>query len=85
MAFFSPQLDLQPHFNSQIKLYPEKCPLFFTVIRVLFFRDLKPTNVLLEGDDRPILMDLGSMNHARIEVSGSRQAMSVQVRLNFHT
>ncbi|XP_072274152.1 serine/threonine-protein kinase 16 [Pyxicephalus adspersus] len=41
-------------------------------------RDLKPTNVLLEDDDRPLLMDLGSMNHARIEVSGSRQAMSVQ-------
>ncbi|MEE6488979.1 hypothetical protein FKM82_015454 [Ascaphus truei] len=31
-------------------------------------RDLKPTNVLLEDDDRPLLMDLGSMNHARIEV-----------------
>ncbi|XP_053554168.1 serine/threonine-protein kinase 16 isoform X2 [Bombina bombina] len=41
-------------------------------------RDLKPTNVLLEDDDRPILMDLGSMNHARIEVNGSRQAMAVQ-------
>lgn len=41
-------------------------------------RDLKPTNVLLEGDDQPLLMDLGSMNHARIEVSGTRQAMSVQ-------
>ncbi|KAM4626339.1 serine/threonine-protein kinase 16 [Discoglossus pictus] len=41
-------------------------------------RDLKPTNVLLEDDDRPLLMDLGSMNHARIEVTGSRQAMAVQ-------
>ncbi|XP_053328058.1 serine/threonine-protein kinase 16 [Spea bombifrons] len=41
-------------------------------------RDLKPTNVLLEDDDRPLLMDLGSMNHARIEVTGSRQAMVVQ-------
>ncbi|XP_075465702.1 serine/threonine-protein kinase 16 isoform X1 [Ascaphus truei] len=41
-------------------------------------RDLKPTNVLLEDDDRPLLMDLGSMNHARIEVTGSRQAMTVQ-------
>ncbi|KAG8545834.1 hypothetical protein GDO81_020245 [Engystomops pustulosus] len=41
-------------------------------------RDLKPTNVLLEDDDRPLLMDLGSMNHSRIEVNGNRQAMAVQ-------
>ncbi|XP_069052729.1 serine/threonine-protein kinase 16 [Lepisosteus oculatus] len=41
-------------------------------------RDLKPTNVLLEDDDRPVLMDLGSMNRARIEVKGSREAMTVQ-------
>jgi len=33
-------------------------------------RDLKPTNVLLDEEDRPLLMDLGSMNKARIEVSG---------------
>lgn len=32
------------------------------------YRDLKPTNVLLDEDDRPVLMDLGSMNRARIEV-----------------
>ncbi|NXD37186.1 STK16 kinase, partial [Copsychus sechellarum] len=41
-------------------------------------RDLKPTNVLLDEDDQPVLMDLGSMNHARIEVSNSREAMAVQ-------
>ncbi|XP_026868753.2 serine/threonine-protein kinase 16 isoform X2 [Electrophorus electricus] len=41
-------------------------------------RDLKPTNVLLEEDDRPLLMDLGSMNKARIEVRGSREAMTIQ-------
>lgn len=41
-------------------------------------RDLKPTNVLLDDDDRPILMDLGSMNRARIEVRGSREAMTIQ-------
>ncbi|XP_062865869.1 serine/threonine-protein kinase 16 [Trichomycterus rosablanca] len=41
-------------------------------------RDLKPTNVLLEENDRAVLMDLGSMNRARIEVRGSREAMSVQ-------
>ncbi|XP_006008957.1 serine/threonine-protein kinase 16 [Latimeria chalumnae] len=41
-------------------------------------RDIKPTNVLLEEDDKPLLMDLGSMNKSRIEVKGSREAMTVQ-------
>uniref|UniRef100_A0A8C8RF75 Serine/threonine-protein kinase 16 n=1 Tax=Pelusios castaneus TaxID=367368 RepID=A0A8C8RF75_9SAUR len=41
-------------------------------------RDLKPTNVLLDEEERPVLMDLGSMNQARIEVEGSRQALAVQ-------
>ncbi|XP_053276418.1 serine/threonine-protein kinase 16 [Pleuronectes platessa] len=41
-------------------------------------RDLKPTNVLLDEDDRPVLMDLGSMNRARIEVKGTREAMTIQ-------
>ncbi|NXE89007.1 STK16 kinase, partial [Menura novaehollandiae] len=41
-------------------------------------RDLKPTNVLLDEDDQPVLMDLGSMNQARIEVNSSREAMAVQ-------
>uniref|UniRef100_A0A8C6Z8B1 non-specific serine/threonine protein kinase n=1 Tax=Nothoprocta perdicaria TaxID=30464 RepID=A0A8C6Z8B1_NOTPE len=40
--------------------------------------DLKPTNVLLDEDDRAVLMDLGSMNQARIEVNSSREAMAVQ-------
>lgn len=43
-------------------------------------RDLKPTNVLLDDEEQPVLMDLGSMNRARIEVKGSREAMAVQVR-----
>lgn len=38
------------------------------VCLLCFDRDLKPTNVLLDDDNRPVLMDLGSMNHARIEV-----------------
>ncbi|XP_046886743.1 serine/threonine-protein kinase 16 isoform X2 [Hypomesus transpacificus] len=41
-------------------------------------RDLKPTNVLLEEEDLPLLMDLGSMNRSRIEVRGTREAMTVQ-------
>ncbi|NXC61804.1 STK16 kinase, partial [Aleadryas rufinucha] len=48
-------------------------------------RDLKPTNVLLDEDDQPVLMDLGSMNQARIEVNSSREAMAVQVGgLGYH-
>lgn len=42
-------------------------------------RDLKPTNVLLDEDDQPVLMDLGSMNQARIEVNSAREAVAVQV------
>lgn len=38
------------------------------VCLLCFDRDLKPTNVLLDEDNRPVLMDLGSMNRARIEV-----------------
>lgn len=41
-------------------------------------RDLKPTNVLLDDQDRPLLMDLGSMNQARIEVLNSKEALSLQ-------
>ncbi|XP_061608973.1 serine/threonine-protein kinase 16 isoform X2 [Phyllopteryx taeniolatus] len=41
-------------------------------------RDLKPTNVLLNEDDSPVLMDLGSMSRARVEVRGSREAMTLQ-------
>lgn len=50
----------------------------YTLLNVII-RDLKPTNVLLEENDKPVLMDLGSMNKARIEVKGSREAMTVQV------
>ncbi|XP_034982813.1 serine/threonine-protein kinase 16 isoform X1 [Zootoca vivipara] len=41
-------------------------------------RDLKPTNVLLDDEDQPLLMDLGSMNQARIEVQSLREAMTIQ-------
>ncbi|ETE70724.1 Serine/threonine-protein kinase 16 [Ophiophagus hannah] len=40
--------------------------------------DLKPTNVLLDNEDQPLLMDLGSMNQACIEVRSSREAMTIQ-------
>ncbi|XP_024419964.2 serine/threonine-protein kinase 16 isoform X3 [Desmodus rotundus] len=41
-------------------------------------RDLKPTNVLLGDEGQPVLMDLGSMNQARIHVESSRQALALQ-------
>ncbi|XP_075385911.1 serine/threonine-protein kinase 16 isoform X1 [Tenrec ecaudatus] len=41
-------------------------------------RDLKPTNILLGDEGQPILMDLGSMNQASIQVKGSRQALALQ-------
>ncbi|XP_049624334.1 serine/threonine-protein kinase 16 isoform X4 [Suncus etruscus] len=41
-------------------------------------RDLKPTNILLGEEGQPVLMDLGSMNQARIHVEGSRQALALQ-------
>lgn len=43
-------------------------------------RDLKPTNILLGDEGQPVLMDLGSMNQACIQVEGSRQALALQVR-----
>nr|XP_023397084.1 serine/threonine-protein kinase 16 isoform X1 [Loxodonta africana]XP_023397089.1 serine/threonine-protein kinase 16 isoform X1 [Loxodonta africana] len=44
----------------------------------LHYRDLKPTNILLGDEGQPVLMDLGSMNQARIHVEGSRQALALQ-------
>uniref|UniRef100_A0A6I8N4P2 non-specific serine/threonine protein kinase n=1 Tax=Ornithorhynchus anatinus TaxID=9258 RepID=A0A6I8N4P2_ORNAN len=40
--------------------------------------DLKPTNILLGETGQPVLMDLGSMNRARIQVDDSRQALALQ-------
>ncbi|XP_048664547.1 serine/threonine-protein kinase 16 isoform X2 [Marmota marmota marmota] len=42
-------------------------------------RDLKPTNILLGDEGQPVLMDLGSMNQACIQVEGSRQALTLQL------
>uniref|UniRef100_A0A2K6L1B1 non-specific serine/threonine protein kinase n=1 Tax=Rhinopithecus bieti TaxID=61621 RepID=A0A2K6L1B1_RHIBE len=41
-------------------------------------RDLKPTNILLRDEGQPVLMDLGSMNQACINVEGSHQALTLQ-------
>lgn len=46
-------------------------------------RDLKPTNVLLDEDDRPVLMDLGSMNRARIEVRAVTASQTRVERVTF--
>ncbi|KAH0621220.1 hypothetical protein JD844_022298 [Phrynosoma platyrhinos] len=53
--------------------------VFMSEERILIIlHDLKPTNVLLDDDDQPLLMDLGSMNQAHIEVRSSREAMTLQ-------
>ena len=47
---------------------------------ICLYRDVKPANVLLAGDDTPVLMDFGSMAAARVEVKGSTQARQLMVR-----
>jgi len=44
----------------------------------LAHRDLKPHNVLLTRDNRPVLMDLGSVANARQEVSSLKEAQYLQ-------
>ena len=41
-------------------------------------RDIKPHNILLDADDTPVIMDLGSVAKARISVTGRRQASMLQ-------
>ncbi|KAJ1558063.1 hypothetical protein HK096_003750 [Nowakowskiella sp. JEL0078] len=42
------------------------------------FRDLKPANVLLDDQDRAVLMDLGSVAPARVHISTRRDAIALQ-------
>ncbi|KAJ3319542.1 Serine/threonine-protein kinase 16 [Blyttiomyces sp. JEL0837] len=44
----------------------------------LAFRDLKPANILLDENGRAILMDLGSVAPARVQISSRREAMALQ-------
>ncbi|XP_071519237.1 serine/threonine-protein kinase 16 isoform X2 [Panulirus ornatus] len=44
----------------------------------LAHRDIKTTNVLLKDDLTPLLMDLGSVARARVEVNGSAEARKLQ-------
>lgn len=41
-------------------------------------RDIKPHNILLDADDDPVIMDLGSVAPARISVTSRRQASMLQ-------
>ena len=41
-------------------------------------RDMKPHNVLLDRDSNPIIMDLGSVAKARVNISNRRQASILQ-------
>lgn len=44
----------------------------------LAHRDVKPANVLLGDDDKPVWMDFGSMGKARIELKKSAEARALQ-------
>ena len=41
-------------------------------------RDIKPANILLKTEDHPILMDLGSVAPAVVQIKNSRDAQSLQ-------
>ena len=44
----------------------------------LAHRDLKPHNVLLTKESRPIIMDLGSVARARVSISKHSEAQHLQ-------
>ncbi|KAJ3218054.1 Serine/threonine-protein kinase 16 [Dinochytrium kinnereticum] len=44
----------------------------------LAFRDLKPANILLDESGRAVLMDLGSVSPARVQVTSRREAVLLQ-------
>jgi serine/threonine kinase 16 len=41
-------------------------------------RDIKPHNILLDHDSKPVIMDLGSATIARVQVTSRRQASLLQ-------
>ena len=44
----------------------------------LAHRDLKTANILLDNNNSPIIMDLGSMARARVKVNGASEAQKIQ-------
>ena len=44
----------------------------------LSFRDLKPANVLLDDSNRAVLMDLGSVDTAKVTISSRRESITLQ-------
>lgn len=45
----------------------------------VFYRDIKPANVLMDSDDTPVWMDFGSMGKARQEIRKASEARALQV------
>ena len=45
----------------------------------MIHRDLKPANILISDNEDPIIMDLGSMAPAKVEIKNSKEAMALQV------
>ena len=48
------------------------------------YRDIKPANVMIADDGSPVLMDLGSANLARVEVSTAKISRQLQVSRLFY-
>ncbi|KAI8922728.1 kinase-like domain-containing protein [Entophlyctis helioformis] len=44
----------------------------------LAFRDLKPANILIDDSGRAVLMDLGSVTHARVVIASRKEAVALQ-------
>eukprot|EP00124_Ichthyophonus_hoferi_P005406 Ihof_evm1s775 gene=Ihof_evmTU1s775 len=44
----------------------------------LVHRDVKPANILLSGDNTPVLMDFGSMGKARVNIKNRKDALALQ-------
>ncbi|GAM27617.1 hypothetical protein SAMD00019534_107930 [Acytostelium subglobosum LB1] len=51
----------------------------------LAHRDIKPGNVLLSDEKKPVLMDFGSTTQARIRVTSRKQALEVQEEADQHS
>ena len=53
--------------------------VLYVVFQYMFFRDIKPQNVMYDVDDTPVLMDFGSMGSAQIEIKNLSDALKIQV------
>ncbi|KAF9511833.1 hypothetical protein BS47DRAFT_1467771, partial [Hydnum rufescens UP504] len=60
------------------ELVPAEAPLVEGELIPFAHRDLKPANVMIDDNDEPILMDLGSAMRARVRIDTRQQALIQQ-------